>query len=66
VLDNTIRKRCRRRRDRMVVGFKTTYVISDVVSSNLDRGEVYSLPHYEEKFVSDLRQVFENGSQMAE
>jgi hypothetical protein len=39
----------------MVVGFKTTYVISDVVSSNLDQGEAYSLSHYEEKFVSDLR-----------
>ena len=32
--------------DRMVVGFTTTYVISaittDVVSSNLDQGEVYN------------------------
>ena len=41
----------------MVVGFKTTYVISDVVSSNLDQGEVYSIPDYVKKFVSDVRQV---------
>ena len=36
----------RRGRDRMVVGFKTTYAISDyittdAVSSNLDQGDVY-------------------------
>ena len=34
-------------RDRMVVGFTTTYAISayptDVVSSNLDQGEVYNI-----------------------
>jgi hypothetical protein len=29
----------------------------DVVSSNLDQGEVYSIQHYVIKFVSDLRQV---------
>ena len=37
----------RRGRDRMVVGFTTTYAISayptDVVSSNLDQGEVYNI-----------------------
>jgi hypothetical protein len=32
----------RRGRDRMVVGFTTTYALTtDVVSSNLDQGEVY-------------------------
>jgi hypothetical protein len=31
-------------RDRMVVGFTTTYVITtDVVSLNLDQGEVYNI-----------------------
>ena len=37
----------RRGRDRMVDGFTTTYAISayptDVVSSNLDQGEVYNI-----------------------
>ena len=28
---------------RMVVGFTTTYAITDVVSSNLDQGEVYNI-----------------------
>ena len=42
-------------RDRMVVGFTTTYmhsvpITTNGVSSNLDQGEVI-------KFVSDLRQV---------
>jgi len=27
----------------MVVGFTTTYAIIDVVSSNLDQGEVYNI-----------------------
>ena len=40
-------KRDRRGRDRMVVGFTTTYAISaittDVVSWNLDKGEVYNI-----------------------
>ena len=32
----------RRARDRMVVGFKTTYAITtDAMSSNLDQGELY-------------------------
>jgi hypothetical protein len=47
-----------RGRDRMVVGFTTTYAISaittDVVSSNLDQGEVYN-NNYVIKLVSDLR-----------
>ena len=32
-------------------------IITDVVSSNLDQGEVYSIQHYVIKFVSDMRQV---------
>jgi hypothetical protein len=36
----------------------TTYAITtNVVSSNPDQGEVYSIQHYVIKFVSDLRQV---------
>jgi hypothetical protein len=54
-------KRGRRGRDRMVIGFTTTYAIvpitTDVVSSNLDQGDVYSIQHYVINFVSDLRQV---------
>jgi hypothetical protein len=46
-------------RDRMVVGFTTTYAISafatDVVSSNLDPSEVNLIQHYVIKFVNDLR-----------
>jgi hypothetical protein len=38
-----IKSRGRRGRDHMVVGFTTTYAISDVVSSNLDQGEVYNI-----------------------
>jgi hypothetical protein len=30
-------------RDRMVAGFTTTYATTDVVSSNLDQGEVYNI-----------------------
>jgi hypothetical protein len=45
----------------MVVVFTTTCAISayhtKVVSSNLARGEVYSIQHYVITFVSDLRQV---------
>jgi hypothetical protein len=33
----------RRGRDRMVVGFTTTYASTDVVSSNLDQGVVYNI-----------------------
>ena len=40
-------QRGRRGRDRMEVGFTTTYAFSaittDVVSSNLDQGEVYNI-----------------------
>ena len=50
-------------RDRMVVGFTTTYcmqsvsITTEVVSLNPAHGEVYSIQHYVLKFVSDLRQV---------
>jgi hypothetical protein len=49
-------------RDRMVVGFSTTFmqsvpITTKVVSSNPVHGEVYSIQHYVIKFVSDLRQV---------
>ena len=54
-------KRGRRGRDRMVVGYTTTYAIvpitTEVVISNLDQGDVYSIQHYVINFVSDLRQV---------
>ena len=43
----------RRDRDRMVVGFTTTFAIS--VSSNPAHGRVYLIQHYVIKFVSDLR-----------
>ena len=45
--------RNRRDRDRMVVGITTT--TTDVVHSNLDQGEMYSIQYYVIKFVSDLR-----------
>jgi hypothetical protein len=43
----------------MVAGFTTTYAINahQVVSSNHDHGEVYSIQHYVIKFVSDVQQV---------
>ena len=47
-------------RDRMVVGFTTTYAISvstNVVSANPFHGDVYSIQHYVIKFVSNLRQI---------
>ena len=49
----------RRGRDRMVVGFITTYPINVYhhESSNPIRGVVYSRQHYVIKFVSNLRQV---------
>jgi hypothetical protein len=51
-----------RGRDRMVVGFTTTYmqsvpITTKVVSSNPVHVEVYLIQHYVIKFVSDLRQV---------
>jgi hypothetical protein len=51
----------RGRRDRMVVGFTTTKVISAYYHWRCEfesrSGEVYSIQHYVIKFVSDLRQV---------
>jgi hypothetical protein len=51
----------RRGRERMVVGFTSTYAISayttKVVSSNPVHGRLYSMQYYVIKFVSDLRQV---------
>ena len=44
----------------MVVGFTTNYAVpitTNVVSSNLTHGEVYSIQHYVIKFVNDLWQV---------
>jgi hypothetical protein len=48
----------RRGRDRMVVGFTTTYAISTYHQCEFESrsGEVYSIQHYVIKFVSDLRQ----------
>jgi len=51
----------RRGRDRMVVGFTTTYAIKYisplVVRTNPAHGEMYSINYYVIKFVSDLRPV---------
>jgi len=54
--------RPRRGRDRMVVGFTTTNVpmqlviiTTNVVSSNLAQGSVYSIQHYMIKFVCAFR-----------
>ena len=56
LLSNT--KRDRRYRDRQVVGFSSTYGITNKdSSSNPAHGEVYSIQHYVIKFVSDLRQI---------
>jgi hypothetical protein len=48
-------------RDRMLVGFTTTYatvpITTNVVSLNPAHREVYSIQHYVIKFVSDLQQV---------
>ena len=48
-------------RDRMLVGFPTTYatvpITTNVVSSNPAHREVYLIQHYVIKFVSDLKQV---------
>ena len=53
------RDRCGR--DRMVVDLQLPMqavpITTDLVSSNLDQGEVYKLQHYVIKLVSDLRQV---------
>jgi hypothetical protein len=51
----------RRGGDRMIVLFTTAYAIVPIttkaVSFNSAHSEVYSIPHYVIKFVSDLRQV---------
>jgi hypothetical protein len=38
---------------------QSVHITTDVVSSNLDQGEVYSIKHHVMKLVSDLRQVGE-------
>jgi hypothetical protein len=52
--------RCRRGRDRMVVGYITTYAISVYhhlrCEFQFHSGEMYSIQHYVIKFVIDLRQ----------
>jgi hypothetical protein len=55
-------KRSCRGRDRMVVGFTTTYIQSvlittKVVSSDPAQGGVYLIQHYVIKFVGDLWEV---------
>jgi hypothetical protein len=54
-------KRGRRGRDRMVVRFTTTFVITAYHHWSCEfesrTGEVYSIQHYVIQFVSDLRQV---------
>ena len=50
----------RRGRDRMVdlqLPMQSVPITTDVVSSNLDQGEVHNITGYVIKFVSDLRQV---------
>ena len=51
----------RRGRDRMVVGFTTTYSISAYhhlfVRPNPAHGDVYSIQHYVIQFVRDIRQI---------
>ena len=48
----------------MVVGYmalhlsvQSMHITTEVVSSNIVQGEVYSMQHYMIKFVSDLQQV---------
>ena len=41
----------------IVLPMQSAPITTDVVSSNRDQGEVYSMQHYVIKFVSDLRQV---------
>ena len=48
----------------MVVGYmalqlsvQLIHITTEVVSSNIVQGEVYSMQHYVIKFVSDLKQV---------
>jgi hypothetical protein len=53
--------RVRRVRDRMVIGIITTYAISahyhKCCKLESRPSQMYSIPHYVMKFVSDLRQV---------
>ena len=53
--------RGRRGRDRMVVGFTTSYAINAYLHQRCEfescSGEVYSIQNYVINFVSDLRQV---------
>ena len=50
--------RGRHGRDRMMVGFITSYeIIAKVVSSNPVHGEVHWMQHYVITFVSEVRQV---------
>ena len=55
------KRRGRRGRDRVVVGFINTYAISAYHHLSCEfeshSGEVYSIQHYVIKFVSDLRTV---------
>ena len=59
------------RRDRMVVGFTTTFqsvpITTKVMSSNPFHSEMYSIQQYVIKFVGDLRQVcgFSPGTQVS-
>jgi len=50
-----------RGRDRMVVGFTTTYIqrpiTTKAMSSNAAHADVYSIQHYVIKFISDLLKV---------
>ena len=58
---DSLKEEVRRGRDRMVVGFITTYAISAYHHWRCEfeshSGEVFSIQHYVIKFVSDLRQV---------
>ena len=44
-------------RDRMALPVQSVPITTEVLSSNPIHGEVYSIPHYVIKFVSDLQQV---------
>ena len=47
----------RGRRGRDIIPVQSVPITTNVVSSNPAHNEVYSVKHYEIKFVSDLRQV---------
>jgi hypothetical protein len=46
-----------RSRDRMVVGFTTTYAISIITTNVASSNPAQAIQHYVIKFVSDLRHV---------